>query len=680
MARRTTRGSRALTPTRRDLQRAIRGEIRRAERHVTRRGPGGRRGDEGLLTALDIARAVHQASRRGPVRVVLRTARRAMFRFRHQLAPVVMIALLWAGGSGVHEMRHGLRAVLVTGTVAMLLGLLASRRWLDRPAERVYASGCLTAAVAWLAVAAADGTGRPLPAVLWLGGCALALPWWRHHRIRAAQPAPAAGIEEIWAERVAAPDRALRDSALTGVRRVRNGWTATISLPPGKHDTADAVTATALITSAYQKPVGSVIVEPTPDGDASKASLLVLSSNPLHQAQPWPGPTLDEATGVAFIGTYADGKPVPYRFYRLASGPVHDLISGTTDAGKSTLVGLLLAEERHGRVIVSWVIDPQRGQSLPDWTGAVDWFAGTPEEAMLILRAADAGMFARNAALASMEWTDDQGRPRRGRGWFDPSPQMPLLSVTIEEAHVILAIPEAREIAERIAKMGRKCGVKLRLITQVPLLDQLGGSTALRAGVASGNVVVLRTADRLTGQVAFNGVLPVDPARLPRQFPDGSSTAGLGFVLGPSDRPVPMRAHLVADPYHWATTGTPARLDERTASAAGPAYTTRCQRAGHAWQDDASGQPGQPAPADLPVPARTGDGQARAGARSAADAVLSALTDAGGEATRGELIAATRYSPRSVTDALASLVADGLVAKTGHGRYRLAAAQEPPAA
>jgi len=96
---------------------------------------------------------------------------------------------------------------------------------------------------------------------------------------------------------------------------------------------------------------------------------------------------------------------------------------------------------------------------------------------------------------------------------------MPLLVITIFEAHALLALDGARAIAEDIGKMSRKCGIKLRLETQVPLLDQLGNSTTLRDMVVSGNVVVFRTANRLTGQVAFNGNLPVDPASHPEGIP-----------------------------------------------------------------------------------------------------------------------------------------------------------------
>jgi len=227
--------------------------------------------------------------------------------------------------------------------------------------------------------------------------------------------------------------------------------------------------------------------------------------------------------------------------------------------------------ERHSGLVVSWLCDPQRGQSLPEWVDHVARFAGTAEAGLELLRDARDVMYARNAHLARVGWTDDKGRTRTGKAYFDPTRRMPLLSVTVEEAHVLLgAYPEAVAICEDVVKMGRKCGVKLRLITQVPLLSQLGNSMTLRDGLAGGNVIVLRTANRLSGQVAFNGTLPVDPAQLPRQFPDGSTTSGLGYVLGASDRPATSRSYYVDDPYQWATTGTPALLEVRVSAAPRP--------------------------------------------------------------------------------------------------------------
>jgi hypothetical protein len=308
---------------------------------------------------------------------------------------------------------------------------------------------------------------------------------------------------------------------------------------------------------------------------------MVLTRNPLEEVHPWPGPHLfDAAEGVAPIGVYPDGAQACYQFWRRGSGAVHGLLAGTSDAGKSRQVDMLLGYERHsGGLVCSWICDPQHGQSLPDWMDHVDFAARTAEEGIVLLRMAVAVMYARNDYLARVEWTDDRGRRRVGKAHFEPTPAMPLLSLTIEEAHAVLAYEEAVKLAEAIGKMGRKCGVALRLVVQVPLLAQLGNSTTLRDAVAGGNVIVLRTANRLSSPAVLP--MPVDPAQLPRRFPDGSSTAGLGFVLGATDRQAPMRGYYDLDPFGRATAGETVPLDaisapaaERVAHRAGIDYRT----------------------------------------------------------------------------------------------------------
>lgn len=346
------------------------------------------------------------------------------------------------------------------------------------------------------------------------------------------------------------------------------GWTATIELPPGKATTSTAVAATERIASAYNTSRASVVVEPLASGDASRARLMVLTRNPLEEIHPWPGPHLfDAAEGIAPIGVYPDGTQACYQFWRRGSGAVHGLLAGTSDAGKSRQVDMLLGYERHsGGLVCSWICDPQHGQSLPDWMDHVDFAARTAEEGIVLLRMAVAVMYARNDYLARVEWTDDRGRRRVGKAHFEPTPAMPLLSLTIEEAHAVLAYEEAAKLAEAIGKMGRKCGVALRLVVQVPLLAQLGNSTTLRDAVAGGNVIVLRTANRLSSPTVLP--MPVDPAQLPRRFPDGSSTAGLGFVLGATDRQAPMRGYYDLDPFGRATAGETVPLDAISAPAA----------------------------------------------------------------------------------------------------------------
>ncbi|MGH3321332.1 MAG: hypothetical protein ACRDN9_14370 [Streptosporangiaceae bacterium] len=601
------------------------------------------RTDDGTVVLLDTGRR----SRRGAA--ALRTGRRAGWKFRRQLAPLVVICLLWAAGAIVHHAAHGAWLVLVLGVLAVAGAWLFSRRWLDRAIEQAYAAGCLAAAAAWLAAAATVGVGKPMPALLWGGGSLLALPWWRHHRLRLSPRLDVdTSLEDVWAERVAAPGKVLPGSRLSGIETTRNGWTATIRLAPGERSTNDAIAATPKIASAFEKPAPSVVIEPTADGVASHARLLVLRRNPLADIQAWTGPSLDPATGLAPVGAYADGGTTLFRFYTPGSGVAHTLVAGAPGSGKSRFLDLLLAEASHSGLVVPWLIDPQHGQSLPRWVDHVDWAALDHHAALRMLRTAQRIMHARSRHLARVEWTDEAGRTLRGKESFDPSPELPLLLLVIDEAHEILKDDKAVAIIEDIGKMGRKTGVGVVLVTQLPSITELGGSMTIRSMVSSGNVVVFRTADRVTSGMAFSGALPVDPSALPREFPGGKPTSGLGYVLGPSARPTPMRAYLVEDPYHWAATAPALPLDPASVEAAGEECATR--------HDPTASEPAEES--------------LRPRRRSVADAVLDALTG-GEEVTRDEIIAASGKSPRAVDYALIALVDAGRVVRTAHGRYQI---------
>lgn len=584
-----------------------------------------------------------------------RTLRALLWRYRHQLAPIVAILATWVLGIVVHAQRHGLRMVLGVGAVVIVGAWLFSRWWLDRAVERAYAVVVLTATAVWLAFAAAHGASRPMPAILWVGGFALAAPWWYHYRIRWTPSQQAEDRLQTWAERVAR--KTLPGSTLADVTEIEQGWTATIELPPGEAEAEHAIKATALITSAYRLPVGSVSVEADPM-DGSLAKLLVVVRNPLHRVLPWPGPSLDPETGQATIGLYADGQPVPWRFFRYGSGSVHGMISGATDAGKSTLLDQLAAQAAWSRLAVVWVIDPKLGQSMPNWIDHADWYALGIEEGKLLLRVATRIGSARMRHLAGLRWVDDQGRERRGKSFFDPTPDMPEIRIFIDEAQDVLADPDCCRMVEWLTKKGRSVGFGVILGTQVPSIDQLGGSLVIRSQVTSGNVIVFRTGsgDRLSGRMVVD--LPVEPWKLPKELPDGRTAAGIGYTTA---RTVAMRSYLPDDGYHWASTAPRTELDLLSIAAGGREYGSRHDRREAILTGDTDEEPPLPDPA--PAEPTT---------RNALQAVIAALPADGADIDRGQLIKHSGYSIRAVTDALRELVDTGHVVRTGHGRYRLA--------
>lgn len=511
---------------------------------------------------------------------LMQTARRLVWRTRYILAPLYVMALVAflgllvdAGGAGWFKV--GFWSMVVA--VATWVTTVGRNGSLGRSMNALLAG---FASSIWLTVVAGAGISRAALVILLIGTIALAVPWWWSHRIRST-PEPEVDIDDQvarWMERVSAPGTILPESQLVDVEPIEYGWRATIVLPPGKLETADAVGRVGKITSAYELPLGSLIIEPTKSAHAHTAQLTVLPANPLYQLRVFTMPSLDPVTGLAVIGMYGDGEPSKFRFWMPGSGTVAALVSGTKGSGKSRLLDLILSEARHSGLITTWLIDPQRGQSMPDWIEHVDWAATNCRDALTMLKALKAVMLARSEYLATVEWTDEKGRQRKGKAYFEPTPEMPILMVVIDELAELLADePEAIKILESISKLDRKTGIMLVLATQMPSVTELGGSSVLRSMVASGNVVVFRTADRLSGGMAFQGSLPVDPSTIPRELEDGTSSGGIGFLAGAESRAAAMRTWYVEDPIEWATSGTPASLDQLSVTAAGQAYAYRHQ-------------------------------------------------------------------------------------------------------
>lgn len=617
-----------------------------------------------------------EGKRRRIQRMSLEEAKLVGKRFRRQLIPVGVLLLTYVVGWGLYFLGVQHWIVLLAGGAATVtvFALTTWEKWPTKPG--LYASAVLAALTFWLSKAAIHGGGAPMPA--WLAGVGglLAMPYWWRYRIRGVRPSvePVLAAEASddgprpirdWEKKVSCSDGPLPNSRLENVRDLDlpGNWEGEIVLTKGS--IRRIYQAMEDIGAALRLRAGSYDILPTPEQDLDRARILVQPNNPLQTVRYWPGPTLDIATGISQIGIYSDGLPVPYRHYRPKSGPIHSLIAGSTDAGKSVLVKELLAEERHSGVIASVLLDPQRGQSYSEsgWKKAVPVFAGTIPDVRKKLFDLMHRMYARNDLLSSIKWTNKDGEEIEGVEEFtpcDPRHGLPLISVTIDEAQTVLADDMCRSMVEEMIGMSRKCGIKFRLITQVPLLSSLGNSQPIRDAVASGNVIVFRTGNRLSGQVAFNGVMPVDPVSLPRQWPDGSTTSGLGFVWGPgADRPMTMRTYLIENPRKWATSGQPAEPEPFT----GPVYG-----------GDGSSQQNPAGPTAAPTD--TDDTKPDSAAEAAILNYLAARPF-GAEVARGEIIAfiqSTTTPPpalRTITLAFTSLTSTHDIERVSQGVYRL---------
>ncbi len=359
-----------------------------------------------------------------------------------------------------------------------------------------------------------------------------------------AVPGPPAWVVEVvdkWNKRMATARGALPGTELKKIGEIKGGWWAEIASPPGDFDPDRFRTAIGRIAAAFQTDVMNISVEVKP-GDASKAILRIQHENPLWEVRLWPGMAdtffLDDdlLSAISVFGRFGDEAPAMYRWWN-AGGPWHDLISGATGSGKSETVNQLIIAGLHSNgLIIDRVCDPQKGQSYGVLQDYVDWFASSVNEMRFLLLDTVREMYRRNRVLSR----------RRQKTWR-ACREMPLIVVTIDEAHEVLKDPLCLALVEKLAKMARKCGIKLRFITQVPLVTELGNSTPIKDAILGGNVIVHRTGSPLSGQFAFNGALPVQPHLLLPEWPEGTpqagkTTAGIAYMIGTSRRAAPLRA------------------------------------------------------------------------------------------------------------------------------------------
>lgn len=273
------------------------------------------------------------------------------------------------------------------------------------------------------------------------------------------------------------------------------------------------------------------------ESDLSIGWVRIQPDNPLAETRLWTGPdSTNWKTGTSRIGRFDDGMPIEYQWCD-EGGACHDLIGGCSGSGKSEAVAQLILTSLHSEgLVLDWVGDPQRGQSFGKLKDEVDWFARDKAEIKLMLLAAVKEMYRRNDVLSSRNVKTWRIGVARELG-------MPLLVVTLDEVQNYIDDPDILELVTILAGMARKCGIKLRLITQIIAAYNLGGDTYIKEQVKTGQTLVFRAETDVAGRSSVEGDSLIDPTELPKKWGPytcaaGKKTAGLVFVQGVHGRDV----------------------------------------------------------------------------------------------------------------------------------------------
>jgi hypothetical protein len=474
-------------------------------------------------------------------------AQRQAFRFRHHLVPFWWLAWVLGAGLGawrLHALPLAASAAVISGTALVLL-----TRHLGAFTRRAcQAMGALT--VVLLPLLALDGTRPPtLPLVLACWTC-VTVPWVHHYQWRPQAPhqPPDTTDADIWA-RLAAKRK--WSGYLGEPTRPAPGTVQyPILLNGAETNIGEVMAHPRAIAAAWNKPMTEAYAEPDPAGVESRGVLTLLKGGTLEKPREWDGRGADPGTGRAVIARFADSADASVQFWVPRNGTKSGLLAGDTGSGKTYALDLIVRVAVASGLIVPIILDPQEGQSLPQWRGHVRYASGV-DECRRMLKGIRDGMLGRSRKLASLTWTDEDGHQVQGMDFFDPFlTGLPIVLTIADEFPLVISprdrsdakeADQALSYAEDIAKLQRKTGAPLWLVTQVPSLEELR-SRVLRSMLVGSNVVCLRTGER--GDAGMIG-MEVDPSKLPKYFAGREPTAGLGYVLGPELRQAPARIDMV---------------------------------------------------------------------------------------------------------------------------------------
>jgi hypothetical protein len=399
----------------------------------------------------------------------------------------------------------------------------------------------------------------PWQAGLLGGGLAIAGPYLYHNR---RHPAPAEAAPELPPE-LTGPDPRItlfaerfgskapcRGGEIHSAREIKDGFQFELALAQAEGCTTAAVQGLIpAIAALYDVSADQVAVEYTETRSERRARVSVLTvHNAFEREDPWDGEsTYDPETGCIRLGRFTDDADAHWMLHKLGSGAASGVIAGVIGSGKTGTANVIAAEAglaklcracggAHGcgqcdmgRICAIWLGDPQE-QAFGVWRGRADLTGWGGLGCLHMLLMLYFGMRARAGHFGTVEWTDHLGRLNAGKGWFDPVPAEALIQAIIDEWPRLAADPVlgplAIALAGAILKEGRKVGIALVLLTQLPDLSELG-ERVVREMLKAFNALAHRTDGLSKTMLGLQG----DPTKL------APGVHGLGILGGVDQRP-----------------------------------------------------------------------------------------------------------------------------------------------
>lgn len=533
-------------------------------------------------TAPDAEAAPEQERRKGATRMVIADNRALVAPYGYiTAADIVAFAAHYPahwmfGWWGPSVTVLSAAAVVATRTLwhvrasrlARVVKTLKTRRKIVRDARIALAAGTIweLTAANWTPI----GPHGFMQLALIGGGMAISIPHlWRNRR----QPVPVEPVAEIeppkedprltaFREHFCGTG-ALREARFNAFEAIPGGFAFEVECAIAYRGTfQDVKNLEGAIAAFYDVPSDHVSVEPPKTRSHRRARITVLTEVDAHEREErWDGnSTYDPETGTFHLGRYADARKSRWQLHAPYSGAAGGLSVGVIGSGKTGTLHVVACEAGQAKLCVEclaeqtcqqctprriaavWMGDPQR-QPFGVYRGKADLTAWGPISCVRMLYWLYSAGRNRAARLGEMEWTDHLGRTNRGKGWFDPTPQFPLIVGVIDEWPMVTADPDiasfAVPLATRILAEFRKVGISLVLGAQESDVDVLG-EREIREALAAFNTCVHRTDQYAKQMLGIEG----NPTHLAPGVPGLSYLNGIDRRSGVVQRTKSIREYL----------------------------------------------------------------------------------------------------------------------------------------